>query len=437
MLSYTHRCLWLCVGGLLLAGSCLPPTAAWCCDTPVYRFSMYSDSWAPWPYAAFYLHQGEIPAADSALHQRLAAFESEIPQRTNLVVHAINVNEATVWDELPPAVRKVWDDSKAIEPLWVVMPPHAPTPIFTGRLTDALVAALIDSPVRQQIGKAQEQGKMVALLLEGSNEAENKAVNKVLSEVAQQAAAGQIEGDSLPLGIPPQRDPAAKPNVGELSLEIASIVVSRTDPREQFLVAMLMAVEPDLDRFADRSMVFLAYGRGRVLPPYIGAGITKDNLIHESGVQFLLGPCSCEIKGQNPGADLLTTWDWRGSATKLARRFGEEEGNEDLLGISSLVPTLSLGMPGEKQADESASKQPGSITQTNIRAALDEVSDSKAVDDKLAAGSKLELPSTSLSPSQAEADSLNRSMSLYLGIGIGASALLMIVVGLVVWRRSG
>jgi hypothetical protein len=82
--------------------------------------------------------------------------------------------------------------------------------------------------------------------------------------------------------------------------------VPRNDA-EQALVAMLIGSEPDLAERSD-PMVFPVFGRGRALLPLIGAGITAKN-IHDSAA-FLAGPCSCEVKEQNPGFDLLLAADW-------------------------------------------------------------------------------------------------------------------------------
>jgi hypothetical protein len=44
------------------------------------------------------------------------------------------------------------------------------------------------------------------------------------------------------------------------------------------------------------------------LLPLVGKGITGKNL-HDAA-EFLAGACSCEIKDQNPGFDLLLAADW-------------------------------------------------------------------------------------------------------------------------------
>jgi hypothetical protein len=66
-------------------------------------------------------------------------------------------------------------------------------------------------------------------------------------------------------------------------------------------------------------MVFPVFGRGRALFPLVGAGITPKNI--RDAAEFLAGPCSCEVKEQNPGFDLLLKADWRdllGQATDSA-----------------------------------------------------------------------------------------------------------------------
>jgi hypothetical protein len=50
------------------------------------------------------------------------------------------------------------------------------------------------------------------------------------------------------------------------------------------------------------------FGLGRALLPLIGAGITQKNIY--DAASFLAGPCSCEVKEQNPGFDLLLNADW-------------------------------------------------------------------------------------------------------------------------------
>ena len=69
----------------------------------------------------------------------------------------------------------------------------------------------------------------------------------------------------------------------------------------------LLSTEPDL-RGRDEPMAFPVFGRGRVLYALVGAGVNAENVRHT--LDFLVGGCSCTIKRQNPGVDLLLTADW-------------------------------------------------------------------------------------------------------------------------------
>jgi hypothetical protein len=50
------------------------------------------------------------------------------------------------------------------------------------------------------------------------------------------------------------------------------------------------------------------FGRGRVLYALAGRGINADNI--REACEFLVGPCSCQVKEMNPGVDLLMDVAW-------------------------------------------------------------------------------------------------------------------------------
>jgi hypothetical protein len=92
-----------------------------------------------------------------------------------------------------------------------------------------------------------------------------------------------------------------------LRVAFSVLRVSRDDPAEEALTAMLIHSEPDLAERSD-PMAFPVFGRGRALLPLIGAGITAENIHDSAG--FLVGPCSCQVKELNPGFDLLLADEW-------------------------------------------------------------------------------------------------------------------------------
>ena len=133
-------------------------------------------------------------------------------------------------------------------------------------------------------------------------------------------------------------------------LEVGFVKVARDDAQEKWLVDSLLSMEQDLkaEEFASQPMMFVVFGRGRGLPPCVGKGINRDNLL--DCVDFITGACSCTVKDQNPGMDLLFTMDWNAAAENIAKKFGFEEGNEYAMAPEDLFPQLMIpsGQPGQE-----------------------------------------------------------------------------------------
>jgi hypothetical protein len=86
------------------------------------------------------------------------------------------------------------------------------------------------------------------------------------------------------------------------------MTVKRDDPREKFLLNCLLKSEPDLSEYGQEPIAFPVFGRGIVLYAIIGKGITPE--VISAATSFIVGPCSCQVKEQNPGFDLLLNFDW-------------------------------------------------------------------------------------------------------------------------------
>ena len=126
--------------------------------------------------------------------------------------------------------------------------------------------------------------------------------------------------------------------------------MSRTDPAEKLLVETLLSTEPDL-RGRDEPMAFPVFGRGRVLYALVGAGVNAENVRHT--LDFLVGGCSCTIKRENPGVDLLLTADWGRSS----RRTPEE--TSGLSAAAEIVPLTPLPRkPARPAVSDSAEAAP-------------------------------------------------------------------------------
>lgn len=188
-------------------------------------------------------------------------------------------------------------------------------PIWTAPMSAGNVRVLLDSPVRQALKKRLLSGQSaVWLFVESGDAAKDAAALKILKEGLKLSQ----EKLKLPDGVITQdqaNDPAKRHENADvlqsdlpLKIEFSTLTMNRESSDEAALLAMLMNIEPDLKDYTQEPMVFPIFGRGRALEPLIGKGIHADN-IHQAAA-YLCGACSCEIKEQNPGIDLLMTADW-------------------------------------------------------------------------------------------------------------------------------
>jgi hypothetical protein len=311
------------------------------------------------------------------------------------------------------------------------------------------------SPARKQFAERLEAGDTgVFLLIEGKDEKANAAAQDLIRTLADEVASGKVKlyagaadmfpgiPDAAPAQKPGEGEPAEKQPadekpvgekpagekpVGEASAKaddkpeqagepkqtVGLIRIARNDPQEQWLLRMLMASEPELEKYADEPMVFVVYGRGRALPAYIGAGITRENLL--DCLYFISGACSCTVKEQNPGVDLLVRYDWENAARKMAEKFAGEEG-ADRFSVDNLFPELVFSAPKAKPAEGEAATgtAAASTTQPEIAAEPKSSVDSTtpaAADGSSSEPSEIETPANPFSeaPSDAERSAADSS----------------------------
>jgi hypothetical protein len=191
-------------------------------------------------------------------------------------------------------------------------------PIWQAPLTAENVRHLVESPTRVELRRRLLDGESaIWVLVESGDPAKDDAAEKAMT-----AAMGDAQS-SLELPTPEAAaNPAASTRPGPHANENAVVLrtdlpveikfsllrLKRNDPAEAALVAMLTHLEDDLGNYVHEPMVFPVFGRGRALEPLIGAGVTPRNAMEQAG--YLCGACSCEVKEQNPGMDLLMAANW-------------------------------------------------------------------------------------------------------------------------------
>ncbi|MCC6488685.1 MAG: hypothetical protein IT364_14400 [Candidatus Hydrogenedentes bacterium] len=264
---------------------------AMACDVPVFRYAL--ERWEPEPYQAVLLNNAPLDASEEALWRGITEHAEANPR-------VLPIGRGTKPD---PGLEARWQADSATPWIALYYPPSAPlqTHVWSGPLTAANCEALLDSPARQEIARQLLDGTsaVFALLESGDAAADQNAADTLARELA-------ASETSLVL---PGRTKEDVPDIDEskVRIEFSTVRVSRQDPHEAIFVEMLLGIEPGL-RDIDAPMVFPVYGRGRALYALAGKGINAKTI--RAACALVVGPCSCQVKDENPGVDVLMATDW-------------------------------------------------------------------------------------------------------------------------------
>ena len=313
--------------------TCLVVTAL-ACQVPVFRYAL--ERWRPDPYllrlvTADPSDSGEALQAAIDLIEK-NGFDGEM--LANISLEVLSPTEAT----------KIGLKSLDNLPQFSLHYPHysgTDISVWQAPATKAYARSLLDSPLRRELRKQILAGTSATwILLESGNKTKDaKAaadLKRYLNIVSQEIELPEgVVGANEQAPRDPNFDPANQLDSDiPLHIDFNMIRLSRTNAQEQVLLAMLTHLEPDLNTdYKNEPMAFPVFGRGRVLPPYIGEGITED-LIWDA-CAYICGACSCEVKSQNPGEDLLMMVDWDGAMD--GREILVEKVLPPLEGIGSLI----------------------------------------------------------------------------------------------------
>ena len=290
-----------CLGVLLLCWF-LSTLAATACSVPVFRYAL--ERWPADPYGVVVFHRGELTEAQSLLADQLDPIFLGDNNNANVVLQKINLDEAQ-----GPLLEKFWEEHKSETLPWVVAfyPPQTriAEPAWAAPLDEASNALLIDSPARREIARRLLKGdSAIWVLLEtGDKERDDAAYARLEEQIAVQVKAlklPEIAAKDIEAGLLD----APKES---LAIAFSALRVSRKDAAESAFVDMLLGIEEDLHEL-NEPIVFPVFGRGRALYALVGDGINAENV--EEAATFLTGPCSCQVKDQNPGVDLVMSVNW-------------------------------------------------------------------------------------------------------------------------------
>lgn len=325
---------------IILAFLMAAPAATVACDVPVYRYAL--ERWPPDAYQVLVFHRAKLTAEEEQAVDVLRKASSAAGGHANLVVRAVDLSAP-----LPASVEALWRSQEPTGLPWLVVayPPGrtARGSVWSGRLSSPTARAVIDSPARDEIARriAEGQSAVWVLIESGDRDKDEAAAAMLTRELARMPDALQ-----LPAAAPgAATDPDVEAARAHLRVDFSLLRVSRTDPAEQVLVAMLLGSEADLrGEYASEPVAFPVFGRGRALMAVVGKGINADTT--QFGCQSLIEACSCDIKDEFPGIDLLMNVPWE--QTVQVSLVAEPE-------LPSAIAALDTG-----QADGRDEEQPSS-----------------------------------------------------------------------------
>lgn len=180
-------------------------------------------------------------------------------------------------------------------------------------------AGLLDSPLRQQLlEKVIAGASTIWILVEGSDPGVNDATEAQLKSLLASAA----DNLEIPEGVvrPEQLD-TGEINLADidvknvlrspipLEINFQILRLKHGDKNESAFRQMLLGIHPQLATLPPEEPVLVpTFGRGRMIDGLPASLLNETNIAAVS--QYLCGECSCEVKEENPGADLLLTVDW-------------------------------------------------------------------------------------------------------------------------------
>ena len=304
-------------------------SVAFACQVPVFRYAL--ERWPADNYELVVLHDGPLSDAEQKTVKRLRDSDHQSPTSANAEIKLVDVKKAS--DRL---LKSTWaEHGQAGHSVFAALYPKT-----AAEVPDRLISAsplgenalnnIIDSPTRQTIAKRLVSGESAVWIFVPIGD---EKVDKPALETLQRVLEANQRDLELPVQDEIEEEEELLEQVDiELRLSFSTVTLKRDDPKEQFLLQMLLASEPDLQELK-QPMAFPVLGRGRVLYALVGKGIAEHTITLAS--RFIIGPCSCQVKNQNPGFDLLMAADWdkRIGKTKLSDPLPEQPDKPVLLTI--------------------------------------------------------------------------------------------------------
>lgn len=164
--------------------------------------------------------------------------------------------------------------------------------LFSKYKTPIELAGLTSSPLREKVASELMAGKLcVMLYLKTDNKEKDEKGLRELHNAIETSPFGHI---------------------------ITVVELSRNSKEEYHFASMLLNIEDDLIDIPE-PMLFGIFGKFKALEPLLGRGISEENI--KLMIDYFTAECSCLIKDDLPGTDILFTNQWENPQTALLNKI--------------------------------------------------------------------------------------------------------------------
>ena len=270
------------------------------CNVPVFRYAL--ERWQNDLYHVVVFHKGDLSPADKARVDDLG--KHSVAERGNANLEITTVDIAQPFEP-------------GFEDLFKTVPAGASLPyvliqvrmgrekvltVWQGPLNDADFGKLTHSRDRQEIVDRLLKGhSAVWVVLPGKDElATHNTVNLIETEL------NRLQDElPLPAGI---GQPGSEV-YSEIPLTLRfSVLVLKPGPDADILLPEIFRRVAPSAAAEGQPLVMPVFGRGRAVDVIPGDKVDEGTV--EDLSKFICGACSCQVKEQNPGFDLLMSVPW-------------------------------------------------------------------------------------------------------------------------------
>lgn len=319
----------------------LLPNRAGACSVPVFRYAL--EHWKADACQAVVFHRGPLTKTQQALVRDLGPGGLAGELRANLSPRTIDL------DGKPDAsALAVWQQTGGDSLPWLTVTfpstARAANSLWSGPLNQQTLGRLLDSPARKEVAQRLGQGESaVWVMIDSGDPTKDESTAGLLKTrldyLQQTLELPKLDAQDITNGLV---------SVGQEGLRLAFSLVrlSRDDAEEQAFIRMLLGTEAGL-LDTPEPVVFPVFGRGRALYALVGRGIRRETI--DRAATFLIGKCSCQVKDQNPGVDLLLAADWDAMLRSQAAALPDLPSLKELAKAAPVTVTIS-GNEGDPAA---------------------------------------------------------------------------------------